>query len=121
MCRERPTYCVMAALRSEQFGRSIKNISEKRPFLNSSKGSSETSFAVATRNTLLLDSCNQNKNCPKTRLPMSFPESETERDFSISSIQTTQAGYYSWIMNGDFPLNTKKILTEIKLRGFNSK
>jgi len=24
-------------------------------------------------------------------------------------------------MNGDFPLNTKKILTEIKLRGFNSK
>ena len=30
-------------------------------------------------------------------------------------------GYYSWIMNGDFPLNTKKILTEIKLRGFNSK
>ena len=24
-------------------------------------------------------------------------------------------------MNGDFPLNTKKMLTEIKLRGFNSK
>ncbi|MCD7976923.1 MAG: 3'-5' exonuclease [Tannerellaceae bacterium] len=30
-------------------------------------------------------------------------------------------GYYSWIMNGDFPLNTKKMFTEIKLRGFNSK
>lgn len=30
-------------------------------------------------------------------------------------------GYYSWVMNGDFPLNTKKMFTEIKLRGFNSK
>lgn len=30
-------------------------------------------------------------------------------------------GYYGWIMNGDFPLNTKKIFTEIKLRGFNTK
>jgi DNA polymerase-3 subunit epsilon len=29
--------------------------------------------------------------------------------------------YYSWIMNGDFTLNTKKMLTEIKLRDFNSK
>lgn len=26
--------------------------------------------------------------------------------------------YYSWMMNGDFPLYTKKILTEIKLRSF---
>ena len=29
--------------------------------------------------------------------------------------------YYAWIMNGDFPLNTKKMLTEIRLRGFNKK
>lgn len=26
--------------------------------------------------------------------------------------------YYSWMMNGDFPLYTKKVLTEIKLRSF---
>jgi DNA polymerase-3 subunit epsilon len=26
--------------------------------------------------------------------------------------------YYSWMMNGDFPLYTKKIITEIKLRDF---
>ena len=26
-------------------------------------------------------------------------------------------GYYAWIMNGDFPLNTKQVLTRIKLRG----
>jgi len=26
--------------------------------------------------------------------------------------------YYSWMMNGDFPLNTKQVLTAIKLRSF---
>ncbi len=39
----------------------------------------------------------------------------------VEEVLKTDSGYYSWIMNGDFPLNTKKILTEIKLRGFNSK
>lgn len=29
-------------------------------------------------------------------------------------------GYYGWMMNGDFPLYTKKVLTNIKLRKFNS-
>jgi DNA polymerase-3 subunit epsilon len=29
-----------------------------------------------------------------------------------------EPSYYSWMMNGDFPLYTKKILTEIKLRSF---
>ena len=29
-----------------------------------------------------------------------------------------EPAYYSWMMNGDFPLYTKKILTEIKLRSF---
>lgn len=29
-------------------------------------------------------------------------------------------GYYSWIMQGDFALNTKQVLTEIALRGKNS-
>jgi len=28
-------------------------------------------------------------------------------------------GYYSWIMQGDFTLHTKKIITNVKLRGFN--
>ncbi len=32
-----------------------------------------------------------------------------------------EPSYYSWMMNGDFPLYTKKILTEIKLRAFGSK
>ena len=39
----------------------------------------------------------------------------------VEEVLKNDPGYYSWIMNGDFPLNTKKMLTEIKLRGFNSK
>lgn len=39
----------------------------------------------------------------------------------VEEVLKNDPGYYFWIMNGDFPLNTKKVLTEIKLRGFNSK
>lgn len=39
----------------------------------------------------------------------------------VSEVLKADPGYYSWIMNGDFPLNTKKMLTEIRLRDFNSK
>lgn len=39
----------------------------------------------------------------------------------VAEVLKNDPGYYSWIMNGDFPLNTKKVLTEIKLRGFNTK
>ena len=39
----------------------------------------------------------------------------------VTEILKSDPGYYSWIMNGDFPLNTKKMLTEIRLRDFNSK
>ena len=39
----------------------------------------------------------------------------------VTEILKSDTGYYSWIMNGDFPLNTKKMLTEIRLRDFNSK
>ncbi len=36
---------------------------------------------------------------------------------SIEQIFEIEPGYYSWMMNGDFPLYTKKVLTSIKLRG----
>jgi DNA polymerase-3 subunit epsilon len=39
----------------------------------------------------------------------------------VADVLKNDPSYYSWIINGDFTLNTKKILTEIKLRGFNSK
>lgn len=40
---------------------------------------------------------------------------------SVEQVLNEQPGYYGWIMNGDFPLYTKKVLTAIKLRAFNKK
>jgi DNA polymerase-3 subunit epsilon len=37
----------------------------------------------------------------------------------VEKVLKEQPGYYGWIMNGDFPLYTKKVLTEIKLRTSN--
>ena len=39
----------------------------------------------------------------------------------VEEVLKSDPSYYAWIMNGDFPLNTKKMLTEIRLRGFNKK
>ena len=36
----------------------------------------------------------------------------------VVKVFNDEPAYYSWMMNGDFPLYTKKILTEIKLRSF---
>lgn len=36
----------------------------------------------------------------------------------VEKVLKEEPSYYSWMMNGDFPLYTKKILTEIKLRSF---
>ncbi|MBN2261977.1 MAG: 3'-5' exonuclease [Prolixibacteraceae bacterium] len=38
---------------------------------------------------------------------------------SVEKVLRDQPGYYGWIMNGDFPLYTKKVLTAIKIRTFN--
>jgi DNA polymerase III subunit epsilon len=37
---------------------------------------------------------------------------------AVSVVFNEEPAYYSWMMNGDFPLYTKKVLTEIKLRSF---
>lgn len=36
----------------------------------------------------------------------------------VEAVFAEEPAYYSWMMNGDFPLYTKKIITEIKLRSF---
>ena len=38
----------------------------------------------------------------------------------VEEVLRNEPSYYSWMMKGDFPLYTKKVLTEIKLRGFNN-
>jgi DNA polymerase-3 subunit epsilon len=37
---------------------------------------------------------------------------------TVARVFKDDPAYYSWMMNGDFPLYTKKIITEIKLRDF---
>ncbi len=37
---------------------------------------------------------------------------------TVEEVFIEDPAYYSWMMNGDFPLYTKKVLTEIKLRSF---
>lgn len=41
------------------------------------------------------------------------------KGISVEKILKEQPGYFAWMLNGEFPLYTKKILTEIKLRNFN--
>src|SRR5690606_19335889 len=40
---------------------------------------------------------------------------------AVTEILEKQPSYYNWMMDGDFPLYTKKVLTAIKLRNFNQK
>lgn len=37
---------------------------------------------------------------------------------SVEKVFAEEPSYYSWMMNGQFPLNTKKTITSIKLRSF---
>ena len=38
------------------------------------------------------------------------------RGHLVSEVFRTEPSYYAWMMNGDFPLYTKKVLTEIRMR-----
>ncbi|MDA3953669.1 MAG: 3'-5' exonuclease [Bacteroidales bacterium] len=41
------------------------------------------------------------------------------RGQTVESVLEKDQGYFSWMLNSDFPLYTKKVLTAIKLRNFN--
>jgi DNA polymerase III subunit epsilon len=40
---------------------------------------------------------------------------------TVTDVFAENPGYYAWIQNADFPLYTKKVLTQIKLRSMNTK
>ena len=42
------------------------------------------------------------------------------RGKSVSEVFKKEPSYYAWMMDGDFPQYTKKVLTSIKLRDFNN-
>ena len=39
----------------------------------------------------------------------------------VELVLNEEPGYFGWILNADFPLYTKKVLTQIKLSKFNNK
>ncbi len=39
---------------------------------------------------------------------------------SVAQVLRNEPSYYSWMMDGDFPLNTKQMLTKIRLREMNN-
>ena len=43
------------------------------------------------------------------------------KGMSVSEVLQKDPGYYSWILNGDFTLNTKNVLTKIRLREMSMK
>ncbi|WP_026999194.1 3'-5' exonuclease [Eisenibacter elegans] len=43
------------------------------------------------------------------------------RDKTVLEVLQKEPSYYDWMLKGDFPLDTKRKLTEIKLRNFNKK
>jgi len=40
---------------------------------------------------------------------------------TVVQVLEKEPGYFGWLLNADFPLYTKKVLTAIKLRSFNNK
>jgi DNA polymerase-3 subunit epsilon len=34
----------------------------------------------------------------------------------VAEVLRIEPGYYSWMMQGDFPYNTKQVLTRIRMR-----
>ena len=39
----------------------------------------------------------------------------------VLEVFRTELGYYDWMMNGDFPTNTKTVITRLRLKEFNNK
>ncbi|CAN5744166.1 3'-5' exonuclease [soil metagenome] len=43
------------------------------------------------------------------------------KNVPVEEVLLKEPGYYDWVMRGEFPLYTKKVLTRIKLRGMQTK
>ncbi|MGM0649840.1 MAG: 3'-5' exonuclease, partial [Bacteroidota bacterium] len=43
------------------------------------------------------------------------------KNMAVEDVLAKDPGYYGWMMKGDFPLYTKKVLTNIKLRAMQKK
>jgi DNA polymerase-3 subunit epsilon len=77
--------------------------------------------------TFLHDFCERNKNVDLAgRIIYNDLQQEVfnfgkHKGKTVEEILKKEPSYYNWMMDGDFPLYTKKVLTAIRLRSLNSK
>jgi DNA polymerase-3 subunit epsilon len=71
--------------------------------------------------------CSKNKNADLAARIV-FNENNIEvfsfgkhKDKAVVEVFQKEPSYYDWMMKGDFTLNTKKVITAIRLKAFNSK
>lgn len=72
-------------------------------------------FSKATNNVDLLGRIVYNKNNVEV---FNFGKHKGK---AVLEVLEKEPGYYHWMMNGDFPLYTKKVLTQIRLKTLNEK
>jgi DNA polymerase III subunit epsilon len=82
-----------------------------KPVVNDVKSLSE--FSHATKNVDLIGHIVYND---KNEEVFNFGKHKGK---PVSEVFRNEPSYYDWIMKSEFPLSTKKVVTSIKLRGFN--
>jgi DNA polymerase III subunit epsilon len=85
---------------------------ESQPVVNDVKALSE--FSYVTRNVDLIGHIVYND---KNIEVFNFGKHKGK---PVAEVFRTEPSYYDWIMKSEFPLSTKKIVTSIKLKGFNN-
>jgi len=88
-----------------------KNGKTSVPIVNDIKALSE--FSHATRNVDLIGHIVYNE---KNMEVFNFGKHKGK---PVDQVFKDEPSYYDWIMKSEFPLSTKKVVTVIKLRGFN--
>ncbi|MGA3015037.1 MAG: exonuclease domain-containing protein [Bacteroidales bacterium] len=89
----------------------IKSGKTYKPVTNDIKALSE--FSIASRNVDLIGHIVYNPNNVEV---FNFGKHKGK---PVEQVFKDEPSYYDWIMKSEFPLSTKKVVTEIKLRGFN--
>jgi len=83
-----------------------------KPIVNDIKALHEFSFH--NRNADLVGHIIYN---PKNQEVFNFGKNKGK---TVEEVFSKEPSYYDWMMKSDFPLSTKKVITAIKLRGFNN-
>ncbi len=108
------TYEILKAQLDRYKDKEIKDRNGKmiQPVLNDVKALSE--FSYTSRNVDLIGHIVYND---KNQEVFNFGKHKGKR---VDDVFRTEPSYYDWIMKSEFPISTKKVVTSIKLRGFNN-